>query len=157
MNIKEKLQALLTASNTTTGETDATLTDAVQRLVDGYGGGGGLPFELESVTEYVHAEDWTTDAMGNAEYFANVYCNRLDITDRRLYVCYVTNNNANQNYRANFMSFQRYSEAGINNFSVVNVRNNWSSSQNSAFASRSFYLSAGSIVKVFVFKFGGIS
>lgn len=41
MNVKEKLQALLTASNNTTGETDTTLTDAVQRLVDGYG--GGLP------------------------------------------------------------------------------------------------------------------
>lgn len=39
MNVKEKLQALLTASNTTTGETDTTLTDAVQRLVDGYGSG----------------------------------------------------------------------------------------------------------------------
>lgn len=41
MSILSKLQALLTAANATTGETDTTLTDAVQTLVDGYGQGGG--------------------------------------------------------------------------------------------------------------------
>lgn len=50
MNVKEKLQAILAAANTTTGETDATLTDAVRSLIDGYGGGGGLPAEL--ITAY---------------------------------------------------------------------------------------------------------
>lgn len=38
MSIKSKIQSLITAANATTGETDATLTDAVQTLVDGYGG-----------------------------------------------------------------------------------------------------------------------
>lgn len=41
LEIKSKLQSLLTAANTKTGESDATLTDAVQTLVDGYGQGGG--------------------------------------------------------------------------------------------------------------------
>ena len=50
MNVKEKLQALLTASNNTTGETDTTLTDAVQSLIDGYGG-GGQAFEYD-IIEY---------------------------------------------------------------------------------------------------------
>lgn len=36
-----KLNNLLTAANATTGESDTTLTDAVQTLIDGYGGGGG--------------------------------------------------------------------------------------------------------------------
>lgn len=40
MSIESKLQALLTASNAATGETDTTLTDAVQSLIDGYSGGG---------------------------------------------------------------------------------------------------------------------
>ena len=39
MNPKEKLQALLNAVINTTGESDTTLTNAVQRLVDGYGQG----------------------------------------------------------------------------------------------------------------------
>lgn len=41
MSVKSKIQALIAAANTATGESDATLTDAVQTLVDGYGQGGG--------------------------------------------------------------------------------------------------------------------
>lgn len=40
LEIKSKLQSLLTAANAKTGESDATLTDAIQTLVDGYGQGG---------------------------------------------------------------------------------------------------------------------
>jgi len=48
VSIKSKIQALITAANTKTGESDATLTDAVQTLVDGYGGGGSdiSPFKF---------------------------------------------------------------------------------------------------------------
>lgn len=40
MSIKSKIQSLIAAANAKTGESDATLTDAVQTLVDGYGQGG---------------------------------------------------------------------------------------------------------------------
>lgn len=56
MSIRSKIQALITAANTKTGESDTTLTDAVQSLVDGYGqGGGGDPWELIA--------DYTSDAV----------------------------------------------------------------------------------------------
>ena len=41
MSIRSKIQSLIAAANAKTGESDATLTDAVQTLVDGYGQGGG--------------------------------------------------------------------------------------------------------------------
>lgn len=41
MSIRSKIQSLIAAANTATGGSDATLTDAVQTLVDGYGQGGG--------------------------------------------------------------------------------------------------------------------
>lgn len=41
MSIRSKIQSLISAANSTTGESDTTLTDAVQTLVDGYGQGGG--------------------------------------------------------------------------------------------------------------------
>lgn len=41
MSIRSKIQALIAAANAKTGESDATLTDAMQTLVDGYGQGGG--------------------------------------------------------------------------------------------------------------------
>ena len=50
MSVKSKIQALIAAANTATGESDATLTDAVQTLVDGYGQGGG---------------EWTTDGIAS--------------------------------------------------------------------------------------------
>lgn len=40
MSIKSKIQSLISAANNETGESDTTLTDAVQTLVDGYGQGG---------------------------------------------------------------------------------------------------------------------
>lgn len=50
MSILSKLQALLTAANTKTGQSDTTLTDAMQTLVDGYGqGGGGIT--LDSIAD----------------------------------------------------------------------------------------------------------
>lgn len=46
MSILSKIQALITAANNATGESDTTLTDAVQTLVDGYGQGGGTVIEV---------------------------------------------------------------------------------------------------------------
>lgn len=51
MSIKSKIQDLIAAANATTGESDTTLTDAVQTLVDGYGQGGG--------------GEWTTDGLAD--------------------------------------------------------------------------------------------
>lgn len=152
MNVAEKLQSLLTASNTATGETDTTLTDAVQRLVNGYGG-GELPFELESVTEYVHAADWFDDTNGNALNFAKTYCNFDDETDRKLYVAYITENDAAL-YNATYLMIQR-NGAGASAFIGQSVRENWANSGGIT-SGRSFRISAGAKIKVFVFKWGGI-
>lgn len=50
MTILQKIQSLLTAANTKTGESDTTLTDAVQTLIDGYGQGGGTSITVEPLT-----------------------------------------------------------------------------------------------------------
>lgn len=46
MSIRSKIQSLIAAANTATGGSDATLTDAVQTLVDGYGQGGATVDDL---------------------------------------------------------------------------------------------------------------
>lgn len=46
MSVKSKIQSLISAANAKTGESDATLTDAVQTLVDGYGQGGATVDDL---------------------------------------------------------------------------------------------------------------
>lgn len=55
MTLIEKVQSLLTASNSTTGASDTDLTAAVQRLISGYGGGGG---SIVPVTVDLSAETW---------------------------------------------------------------------------------------------------
>lgn len=50
MSILSKIQSLITAANNTTGESDTTLTDAVQTLVDGYGQGGGAKIATGTFT-----------------------------------------------------------------------------------------------------------
>ena len=61
MSIYSKLSALLTAANTKTGESDTTLTDAVQTLIDGYGqGGGGDEDELIDGTLTSYTNDRVT-------------------------------------------------------------------------------------------------
>lgn len=59
MSILSKLQALLTAANTTTGESDTTLTDAMQTLIDGYGQGGGTPASLIDYERITFTSDAT--------------------------------------------------------------------------------------------------
>lgn len=41
MILKEKLNNIITGSNRTTGENDTNVTDCVNHLIEGYGGGGG--------------------------------------------------------------------------------------------------------------------
>ena len=63
MSIKSKIQSLISAANNATGESDTTLTDAVQTLVDGYGqgGGGGSGYAKKNgsfvlATDYIYSE-----------------------------------------------------------------------------------------------------
>lgn len=53
MSISSKIESLITAANSVTGESRTDLTSAVQDLKDGYGG-GGLPAEYEAV-EYIES------------------------------------------------------------------------------------------------------
>lgn len=54
MTILQKIQSLITAANNTTGESDTTLTNAVQTLIDGYGQGGGATALYPFAYSYFH-------------------------------------------------------------------------------------------------------
>ena len=55
MTLYNKILSLLTAANSTTGISDSDLTAAVQRLINGYGGGGG---SIVPVTVVLTGETW---------------------------------------------------------------------------------------------------
>lgn len=67
-----KIQNLITAANTVTGESDTTLTDAVQTLIDGYGqGGGGYTIDEIASTEPSGAITLTTPTVRGYAFYAN--------------------------------------------------------------------------------------
>lgn len=151
MTVTQKLQALLDASNAKTGESDTTLTDAVQRLVDGYGGGGLPALMIESITdtEYTQAEDWLSDTYGNAEHVARTYMPYIS-GEHHVYLCTVKDNMASANY-----SFSGgYSCPTRDNsmyFLGLSARNNWTNitdGQTAWASSRSLHISAGAKIRV---------
>lgn len=67
MTILQKIQSLLAAANAKTGESDSTLTDAVQTLINGYGQGGGSGYEKKTGS-FVLAENYTYSGGPTAAY-----------------------------------------------------------------------------------------
>ncbi len=78
MSILSKIQALITAANATTGESDTTLTDAVQTLVGGYGqgGGGGNTLESDFLTVYKETVEVGENTVANSRQYAD-YLNSI--------------------------------------------------------------------------------
>ena len=74
MSIYSKLNSLLTAANTKTGESDTTLTDAVQTLIDGYGQGGG--YSLEEVGGVTYENNKTVSPI-SGDIDITVYATRM--------------------------------------------------------------------------------
>lgn len=147
MNIKEKLQALLTASNAATGKTDTTLTDSVQSLIDGYGGGGLPVLMIDSITdtEYTQAEDWLSDTHGNAQHIKDVYMPYIS-GEWHFYIIAVSNNSAQSYY--NFNGGICFSISSTKNIGM-SARNSWSNVITSEWSkSRSLWISAGSKIRV---------
>lgn len=59
-DLADSIEALTTYSNSVTGESDTNLSDAVESLADGYGGGGG---SADNTLEYVYANDGSVESL----------------------------------------------------------------------------------------------
>ena len=76
MSVETKIRSLISASNAKTGGADATLTDAIKTLIDGY----GIPDHTAedslvtgTITEY--SNDRVTN-VGSYAFFNNNTCNK---------------------------------------------------------------------------------
>ena len=91
------------------------------------------------ITEYTHAEDWTTDANGNTQNFANTY-----FLGNGWFYAKITNNSVSGNYKAIEAVAQK-------NFLSTNVTGQFrraSGISNQLSTSASFYISAGAKITV---------
>lgn len=72
--LTDAIQALTTYANTITGESDTTLSDAVESLADGYGGGNSPISLLDTLTVSADSRSYDLDLTPYASYnFVYVY------------------------------------------------------------------------------------
>ena len=146
--LTDAITALTTYSNTVTGASDTTLSDAVATLAAGYGGGGSSPFGFVSETVITADTGVTSGSNNNLTVLQSFESGLTDTTDYNLYVFFFENNSLT-NKRALFGVFQRTSATAMN---YVTVRMNtgggvaWKGN-----GGQDFYYSAGT--KVHVLKF----
>ena len=67
--LTDAINALTTYANTITGASDTTLSDAVESLADGYGGGGGN-FEMGTLTPSAETDNITVSVSKLYTHFA---------------------------------------------------------------------------------------
>ena len=90
--LTDAIQALTTYSNTVTGASDTTLSDAVATLAAGYGGGGSAPFGFVSEKVIIADTAVTTGSNNSEAVFQSFESGLTDTTDYHLYVFYFENN-----------------------------------------------------------------
>ena len=150
MSVNEKMKAIADAIRGKTGGTEGLTLDQMATEIAGIEtGGGGFPLEYE-VTEYVHSEDWTTDANGGlASNFVSRYCNSDVFGDTALYVCLIENNTVDSKGGTYFMYQKGYPNVGTTaTAAALNTRRKSETVSTNYSASRSYYISMGSIITV---------
>ena len=90
--LTDAITALTTYANTVTGQSDATLSEAVATLANGYGGGGGMDWQI--------LYDGVTESEGNLNVaVTNVSCNEFMVLVKAIptsdVVIYVSPNQPN--------------------------------------------------------------
>ena len=73
--LTDRIEALTASANATTGASDTTLTDAVGRLIAGYGQNALVA--VEHIGQYILPSSWENDKDGNPVAIYSVICNAL--------------------------------------------------------------------------------
>lgn len=145
LEIKGQVNALRQYGIGVTGIQRDRLGDVVYDLADGYGGGGGgLPPEIVSVNEYIHQEDWLSDANGNTLNFAKTYLG-YDEAKTTFRVAFIYGNTA-RTYRAGCFWIYPTSTNGTTSGGGGTFATTYSNRNLSSTAS--FWVSAGSRIVV---------
>ena len=149
--LTDGINALTAYANETTGASDATLSDAVGRLCDGYGGGGSL-FTVEKIKTYTVEESWENDTKGNpVAIFTALGLDRNDLTNySETFLCIFKNNNVPNQYKCNFIQYSKTTGAPSEGAYVC--RNNYTSAKIANSSATSAWASIGTAIDVYKVK-----
>ena len=150
--LTDGINALTAYANEVTGKSNQTLSDAVESLVAGYGGGSSL-FTVEKIKTYTVEESWENDAKGNPVAIQNALeINISELTNcSESFLCIFKNNNAtNANYRADFIQYAK--DSSVNHYGSYSVRGNVSTARGASSTNMSLWASIGTIIDVYKVK-----
>lgn len=119
--LTDAINALTTYSNTVTGASDTTLSEAVATLAAGYGGGGTTPQGLVSIKTII-AESAVSGTNNSTTVLNTLEPETLDTTQYSTYLFYFNNNTvANKAIR-----FAAVNRSGTNvNYVVYRTPERW--------------------------------
>ena len=149
--LTDSINALTAYANETTGAEDTTLSDAVGRLCEGYGGGDS-PFTVEKIKTYTVEESWGNDTKGNpVAIFTALGLDRNDLTNYlETFLCIFKNNNISSQYKCDFIQYLKEASAGIQGAYVC--RGNYTSTRSSNDANTSAWASIGTTIDIYKVK-----
>ena len=148
--LTDAINALTTYSNTVTGASDTTLSEAVATLASGYGGGGTAPYGFVSEKVTVAETGVTTGTNNSLAVLQSFEPALLDTDDRNMYVFFFEGNTITTK-GARFGVYQR---VGANAQLYGTCRRNGTNQVWATNSSQDFYYSAGT--KVHVLKFNSL-
>lgn len=133
------LDAIVEAINQKAG-TQVAMTPAemVTAIASIPGGGGGFT----KIGEYTQAEDWSTDALGNALNFRNTYL--PSNLSNGIYIANILNNTKTGMYGQQLTLFNNVT--GMDNYSYPRRYGTMGASISSG---TSFYMASGAVIKVY--------
>lgn len=143
--LTDKINALTALANETTGESDNTLTDAINTLIAGYGGGRGIELWKTIVLEEDHIEPSIANPVYWFEYIGNNTPQRDFAASGEIWFCDFQNSGYPDTYYARFALY--YGESGSVRFaglrtSSTGVFSNFARSYN-------LFACAGTTIKVY--------
>ena len=148
--LTDSINALTAYANETTGASDTTLSDAVGRLCEGYGEGGGL-FTVEKIKTYTVEESWENDTEGNPVIiFTALGLDRNDLTNySETFLCIFKNNLSNK-YKCDFIQYSK--DPSANSIGAYVCRSNYTSMRSANSEVISAWASIGTIIDVYKVK-----
>ena len=148
--LTDGINALTAYANEVTGAEDTTLSDAVGRLCEGYGGGDS-PFTVEKIKTYTVEEPWENDTKGNpVAIFTALGLDRNDLTNySETFLCIFKNNVSNQ-YKCDFIQYSK--ETSASSEGAYASRNNYTSVRIANSLGTSAWASIGTTIDVYKVK-----
>lgn len=149
--LTDGINALTAYANEVTGASDATLSDAVGRLCEGYGGSCS-PFTVEKIKTYTVEESWENNTKGNpVAIFTALGLDRNDLTNySETFLCIFKNNNVSNQYKCNFIQYSK--DTSASSYGTYVCRNNYTSIRTATSSAISAWASIGTTIDVYKVK-----